>query len=115
VEVRQQLLDTPAERVSPELAQAVTTFCKPIRAIRAAYVGLIEISIDGGGPERHLGVGFALADLAETVAGDRELHVVAERFYDSMPEELQRGGCSFLEGTGLDAWQEKAQEVYSRP
>jgi hypothetical protein len=115
LEVRQQLLVTPAGSVPPELSRAVSGFCEPVRAIRAAYIGLIEIRIDGGPPERHLGVGFTLADLASTAAGDQELHLVAERFYESMPDELQRGGCSFLEGAGLDAWRKQAQEVFSRP
>jgi hypothetical protein len=31
-----------------------------------------------------------------------------------MPEEVQAGGCNFLEPGGIDAWQEKAQRVFSR-
>jgi hypothetical protein len=114
VELKQRLLETPADRVSPEIAKAVTGFCAPVGAIRSAYVGLLEITEGSDAPEQCLGVGFELTDAAATAAGDQELHLVATRFYDLMPEELQKGGCNFLESAGLAAWQQKAQRVFSR-
>jgi hypothetical protein len=113
--IRQTLLDTPADRVSPELAKTVGDFCGPLDVIKTAWVGLIEIARDFHAAEQHLGVAFELAEpVAETEEGDRELRVVADRFYDTMPEEILEGGCNFLEPGGIDAWAAKAQKVFSR-
>ena len=113
--IRQTLLDTPADRVSPELAKTVADFCGPLDVIKTAWVGLIEIARDFHAPEQHLGVAFELSEpVAETEEGDRELRVVADRFYDTMPEEILEGGCNFLEPGGIDAWAAKAQKVFSR-
>jgi hypothetical protein len=113
--IRQRLLDTPADRVSAELAKTVAGFCEPIDVIASAWVGLIEITRDFEPPEQHLGVAFELSEpVAETEEGDRELRLVADRFYDTMPPEIQEGGCNFLEPGGISAWQEKAQRVFSR-
>ncbi len=113
--IRQTLLETPADRVTSELAKTVADFCEPLDMIRSAWVGLIEIVRDFHAAEQHLGVGFELADpVAETEEGDRELRLVAGRFYDTMPEEILAGGCNFLEPGGISAWAEKAQRVFSR-
>ncbi len=113
--MKQKLLDTPPESVPPDLATTVADFCRPLDVIRAAYVGLTEITRDFGYPERHVSVAFELATpAAETEEGDRELRLVADRFYETLPEELQAGGCNFLEPGGISAWQEKAQRVFSR-
>ncbi len=113
--IRQTLLDTPADRVSAELTKTVAEFCEPLDVIKTAWVGLIEIARDFNAPEQHLGVAFELAEpVAETEEGDRELRVVADRFYDTMPEEILEGGCNFLEPGGIDAWAAKAQKVFSR-
>jgi len=113
--VRQRLLDTPADRVPPELAERVRSFCEPIDAIRSAYIGLTELTPDFHDPREQLAVAFELAEpVAETPEGDRELRVVADRFYEEMPEDVQAGGCNFLEPGGIDAWHEKAQQVFSR-
>ncbi len=113
--MRQRLLDTPAGSVPAELAQAVADFCRPLEVVEAAFVGLTEVTRDFGLPEQHLAVAFELAvPSAETEEGDRELRLVADRFYDEMPEEIQAGGCNFLEPGGISAWQEKAQRVFSR-
>jgi hypothetical protein len=115
VGIRQTLLETPAERVSPELAEKVAGFCRPIDVIRSAYVGLIEVRVDFELPVERLATAFELAEpAAETAEGDRELRLVADRFYEAMPEELQAGGCNFLEPGGIAAWAEKAQLVFSR-
>jgi hypothetical protein len=115
VGIRQTLLDTPDDRVTPELAKTVADFCGPLDVIKAAWVGLIEIERDFHAPERHLGVAFELSEpVAETPEGDRELRVVADTFYDTMPEEILEGGCNFLEPGGIDAWAGKAQKVFSR-
>ncbi len=107
--MRQRLLDTPAERVPPELAASLRSFCEPIDAIHAAYVGLTELTVEFHEPREQLAVAFELAEpVAETKEGDRELRLVADRFYETMPEEVVAGGCNFLEPGGLDAWQEKA-------
>ena len=114
--VRATLLDTPADRVSPELAKTVAEFCEPVEVIRAAYVGLTEVSRDFHHPTELLAVAFELAEpVAESEEGDKELRLVAERFYDTMPEEIVEGGCNFLEPGGITAWAEKAQRVFSRP
>jgi hypothetical protein len=113
--VRQRLLDTPADRVPAELAAAVRAFCDPIDAINAAFVGLTELTVEFHDPREQLAVAFELAEpVAETAEGDRELRLVAERFYDSMPEDVVAGGCNFLEPGGIDAWRAKAQQVFSR-
>jgi hypothetical protein len=115
VAIRQRLLDTPVERVSAELAKTVGDFCEPIDVIASAYVGLIEITRGFDRPEEHLGVGFELSEpVAGSEEGDRELRLVADRFYDQMPEEILQGGCNFLEPGGVEAWEEKARRVFSR-
>jgi hypothetical protein len=112
---KQRLLATPADRVSPELAATVKSFCEPLDVVQAAYVGLTEITKDFDYPREQLAVAFALAEpSAQTEEGDRELRIVADRFYESMPEEVQAGGCNFLEPGGIGAWSEKAQRVFAR-
>jgi hypothetical protein len=113
--IRQTLLETPPDRVTPELATTVADFCKSLAVIASAYVGLIEITRGTSPAEEHLGVAFELSEpAAETEEGDRELRLVADRFYDTMPAEIQEGGCNFLEPGGISAWAEKAQKVFSR-
>jgi hypothetical protein len=115
VGIRQRLLETPADKVPEELAKTVKDFCEPIDVIRSAYVGVTEITRDFGYPEEHLSVAFELAaPSAQTAEGDRELRLVTDRFYDTMPEEVRAGGCNFLEPGGIAVWQEKAQQVFSR-
>ena len=113
--MRQRLLDTPADRVPPELAKLVHDFCEPLDVIHAAYIGLTELTPDFHEPREQLAVAFELAaPVAETEEGDRELRLVTDRFYETMPEEVQAGGCNFLEPGGIDAWREQAQQVFSR-
>ena len=113
--IRQRLLETPPERVPAELAGTVAAFCEPLDVIASAWVGVIEITRGVEQPEEHLGVAFELAEpVAETDEGDRELRLVADRFYETMPEEIQEGGCNFLEPGGITAWADKAQRVFSR-
>ena len=84
-------------------------------AVGRAYVGLTELTVEFHEPREQLAVAFELAEpVAETAEGDRELRLVAERFYDSMPEDVVAGGCNFLEPGGIDAWRAKAQQVFSR-
>jgi hypothetical protein len=116
VGTRKRLLDTPADRVSPELASTVAGFCAPIGVIRAAYVGLIEVTPDFQAPVEHLGVAFELAEEAmDSAEAVREVNLVADRFYDEMPAEIQDGGCNFLDAGGAAVWAEKARRVYPRP
>ena len=90
-------------------------FCEPISEIHAAYVGLTEITRDFDFPHEQLAVAFELAEpSAETPEGDRELHLVADKFYDELPESIQAGGCNFLEPEALSVWHEKAWQVFSR-
>jgi hypothetical protein len=113
--VRQRLLDTPADRIPAGLAETVRAFCEPVDVIRAAYVGLTELTVEFHEPREQLAVAFELAaPVAETPEGDRELRVVADRFYETMPEEVQAGGCNFLEPGGIEAWQAKARQVFAR-
>ena len=113
--LKQTLLETPAELVSPELVAAVADFCEPIDLVSGAYVGLLAIREDGGPPRRQLAVALVLARPPEqTVAAERELQRIVERFYDSMPEDVVGGGCNLLLPAALDAWGEKARRVFSR-
>ncbi len=113
--IRRRLLETPPDRVTPALVQTVGAFCEPLDVIASAWVGLIEVMRGLDPPEQHLGVAFELAEpVAETEEGDRELRLVADRFYETMPPEIQEGGCNFLEPGGIDAWQEKAVRVFTR-
>ena len=113
--IRQKLLETPAETIPAGLAQTVGAFCAPLDVIRAAFIGLTEVTRDFGYPEQHLSVAFELAEAsADTPEGDRELRLVADRFYDELPDEIQAGGCNFLQPGGVAAWEEKAQRVFSR-
>jgi hypothetical protein len=115
VSLRQRLLETPAERVPDELAATVRAFCEPIEVVRGAYVGLTEITERFGYPREQLAVAFELAaPAAATEEGDRQLRLVADRFYESMPEDVQAGGCNFLEPGALGVWGEKALRVFSR-
>jgi hypothetical protein len=115
VAIRQRLLETPPERVPPVLRQTVADFCAPLEVVRSAYVGLIELTRGLGPPAEHLGVAFELAEpSAESEEGDRELRLVADRFYATMPAEIQEGGCNFLEPGGIEAWAERAVRVWSR-
>ena len=113
--MRQRLLETPAEQVPPALAAAVSAFCDPLEVIKAAYVGLTELTQEFHDPREVLSVAFELVvPTAETEEGDRELRLVADRFYETMPENVQEDGCNFLEPGGIGAWREKAQQVFSR-
>ena len=112
--IRQKLLETPEDTVTPELAKTVSDFCQPLDVIASAWVGLIEVTRDFERPEQHLGVAFELSELPSTPEGDRELNLVADRFYETMPPEIQAGGCNFLEPGGIDAWSDKARRVFSR-
>src|SRR5439155_4270096 len=72
--MRQRLLDTPPGRVPPELARTVQEFCEPVPEIRAAYVGLTELTRDFHDPEEQLAVAFELAaPVAGSAQGGREL------------------------------------------
>jgi hypothetical protein len=107
--VKHRLLDTPPEKVPHEFAQEVIDFCKPIGVITAAYVGLTEISEDFGFPREQLAAAFVLtSDDLDTV------QPVADRFYQSMPADVQAGGCNVLDAGGLAVWQKQAQRVFTR-
>jgi hypothetical protein len=113
--LKQRLLETAPERVPDEMAETVRAFCEPIEVVSAAYVGLTEITEDFGYPREQLSVAFELrVPTAATKEGDRELRIVADRFYDSMPEEIRAGGCNFLEPGAISVWHEKAQQVFAR-
>jgi hypothetical protein len=110
VGVRHTLLETPPERVPHELAQLVIDFCRPMEAIVAGYVGLTRIAADFQDPVELLAAAFELRS-----DDDDELQLVADRFYESMPEEVQAGGCNVLAPGAVAVWRERAQRVYSRP
>jgi hypothetical protein len=109
VATRHTLLETPAERVPHEFAQTVIDFCKPIDAIAAAYVGLTQVTVGFQHPTEHLAAAFELVDETE-----ENVDLVADRFYDAMPADVQAGGCNILEPGGAAAWREKAQRVFTR-
>jgi hypothetical protein len=107
--VKHRLLDTPPEKVPHEFAQEVIDFCKPTDAVTAAYVGLTEITEDFGFPREQLAAAFVLtSDDLETV------EPFADRFYASMPADVQAGGCNVLDAGGLAVWQKQAQRVFTR-
>jgi hypothetical protein len=109
VGVKHKLLATPPEKVPHEFAQEVIDFCKPIAVITAAYVGLTEITEDFKNPYEQLAAGFEL--IADT---DENLQLIADRFYASMPGNVQAGGCNVLDAGGLAVWQKQAQRVFTR-
>jgi hypothetical protein len=109
VGVRHTLLDTPAESVPHELAQAVIDFCKAVPNVTEAFVGMTSIAEDFQHPYEQLAAGFVLAD--ESAAA---LQAFGDVFYERLPEGLQDGGCNVLEPAALVAWSAKAQRVYSR-
>jgi hypothetical protein len=106
---KHKLLDTPPEKVPHEFAQAVIDFCKPIDAITVAYVGLTEITEDFKHPYEQLAAAFVLiSDDIDTI------EPVADRFYESMPEDVQAGGLNVLDAGGQAVWQKQAQQVFTR-
>jgi hypothetical protein len=107
--VKHRLLDTPAEKVPHEFAQKVIDFCKPIDVITTAWVGLTEITEDFQHPYEQLAAAFEL-----TSDDDEHLQLVADRFYASMPEDVQAGGCNVLDEGGVAAWHKQAQQVFHR-
>ena len=107
--VRHRLLDTPPEKVPHEFAQEVIDFCKPLDEIRAAWVGLTEITEDFDRPYEQLAAAFALA-----AHDDDHLQAFAERFYATMPQDVQAGGCNVLDPGGVAVWSKQAQQVFSR-
>ena len=107
--VRHTLLETPPERVPHEYAQAVIDFCKRVDVIAVAYVGLTRVAVDFQNPTEELAAAFVLMEETEA-----NIETVAGRFYESMPEEVQSGGCNILESGGAAAWAAKAQRVFSR-
>jgi hypothetical protein len=109
VATKHRLLDTPAEKVPHEFAQEVIDFAKPIEAVSAAYVGLTEITEDFKNPVEQLAAAFVLA-----AEDDASLQAFADRFYESMPVDVQAGGCNVLDEGGAAVWREQAQRVFSR-
>jgi hypothetical protein len=109
VGVKHRLVDTPADKVPHEFAQEVIDFCKPVEAVTAAWVGLTEITEDFQHPYEQLAAAFELS-----TEDDDHLQAFAERFYASMPEDVQAGGCNVLDAGGVAVWSRQAQRVFSR-
>jgi hypothetical protein len=107
--IRHRLIDTPPEKVPHEFAQEVIDFCKPIEAVTRAWVGLTEITKDFDKPYEQLAAAFHLA-----AEDDAHLQEFADRFYGSMPAEVQAGGCNVLDAGGVAVWSKQAQQVFSR-
>src|SRR5215475_12287627 len=107
--VKHRLLDTPPEKVPHEFAQEVIDFCKPVEAVTGAYVGLTEITEDFQHPYEQLAAAFELA-----AEDDTALQSFAEAFYETMPEDVQAGGCNVLDDGGAAVWRQQAQRVFSR-
>ena len=106
---KHRLLETPPEKVPHEFAQEVIDFAKPIDAVTVAYVGLTEITEDFKNPVEQLAAAFELA-----AEDDASLQSFADRFYESMPADVQAGGCNVLDAGGAAAWRRQAQRVFSR-
>jgi hypothetical protein len=107
--VKHRLLDTPAEKVPHEFAQEVIDFCKPLDEVTAAWVGMTEITDDFQHPYEQLAAAFELAS-----EDDAALQSFADRFYMSMPADVQAGGCNVLDAGGVAVWSKQAQRVFSR-
>ena len=107
--VKHRLLDTPPDKVPHEFAQEVIDFCKPVDAVSAAWVGLTEITEDFQRPHEQLAAAFELSS-----EDDEHLQAFADRFYASMPEDVQAGGCNVLDEGGVAVWSRQAQRVFSR-
>ena len=112
--LRQRLLDTPVEKVPAELAAAVKAFCEPIPEIKAAYVGLVEVTRDFDYPHEQLAAAFELTTPPTGTSEHDELRDVALKFYEELPASVQEGGCNFLGPDALPVWNEKAWQVFSR-
>ena len=112
--VRKRLLDTPVDRVPVALAEAVKAFCEPVPEIRAAYIGLTEVTRDFEFPVEELAVAFELTTPPTGTSDDPDVQHIAVRFYDELPETMQEGGCNFLGPDALPVWHEKAWQVFSR-
>src|SRR5207249_4077307 len=106
---RHRLLDTPPEKVPHEFAQEVIDFCKPVDAVTAAWVGLTEVTEDFGFSTEQLAAAFEL-----TSEDDEHLQAFADRFYASMADDVQAGGCNVLDPGGVAVWSRQAQQVFSR-
>jgi hypothetical protein len=106
---RHRLLDTPPEKVPHEFAQEVIDFAKPVEAVTAAYVAVTEVSEDFKEPYEQLAAAFELG-----AEDDGALEAFANRFYESMPADVQAGGCNVLDAGGAAAWRKQAQLVFSR-
>jgi len=109
VATKHRLLDTPAEKVPHDFAQEVIDFAKPIDVVTTAYVGLTEITEDFKEPHEQLAAGFELA-----AEDDDSLQAFANRFYETMPVDVQAGGCNVLDAGGAAVWRKQAQRVFSR-
>ena|SRR5581483_4765452 len=107
--VKHRLLDTPPDRVPHEFAQEVIDFCRPDDAVTAAWVGLTEITEDFDFPREQLAAAFELA-----AEDDGQLQAFADRFYSTMPADVQAGGCNVLDAGGVAVWTRQAQKVFTR-
>jgi hypothetical protein len=112
--LRERLLETPVEKVPPEMAAAVKAFCEPIPEVRTAYVGLVEVTRDFDFPEEKLAVAFELVAPPTDASHDPAVRRIALRFYEEVPASISDGGCNFLGVDALPAWNEKAWQVFSR-
>jgi hypothetical protein len=111
-----RLLETPPDRVPAGLAERVKALAEPIDLIRAAYVGVVQVTDDAHAtPREQLSVAFELAAPPEASdEGERALQLIVDRFYASMPEDVLAGGCNLLAPGALDAWGDRAQRVFAR-
>jgi len=109
VTTKHRLLDTPPDKVPHEFAQEVIDFAKPIDAVTVAYVGLTEITEDFQHPFEQLAAAFELA-----AEDDDALQAFAQRFYETMPADVQAGGCNVLDAGGAAVWRKQAQRVFGR-
>jgi hypothetical protein len=112
--LRERLLETPVEKVPPEMAAAVKAFCEPISEIRAAYVGLVEVTRDFDFPQEKLAVAFELVTPPTDASHDPDVRRIALEFYEKLPVSISDGGCNFLGVEALAVWNEKTWQVFSR-
>ena len=106
---KHRLLETPADEVPHAFAQEVIDFAKATDGVSAAYVGLTEITEDFHDPRPQLAAAFELAAEDEPA-----LRAFADRFYESMPADVQAGGCNVLDAGDAAVWRAQAQRVFGR-
>ncbi len=109
----QRLLATSAELVPEGLAPTVAAFAARHDAVCAAYLCLVERTVEGEEPTQELSLSFELVD-PPGADGDPCARNVSLAFHDECPELARAYGSGTLGAAGIAAWRSHAQLVYER-